>query len=177
MQDVEETRVYTRKATITDWYVRLFPLVAAHVQKNGGSLEEAKEIFQEAIVMYYEKQRFTDFIPKENDEAYLFGIAKKRWLKHSISRNRYEQLSKFDKAEEKEEQLNSAKLLHQLKQAGERCLTILQAFYYEKLTMTQLAGRFGYTSERSATVQKYKCLEKVREQVKNKALNYEDFIS
>ena len=32
--------------------------------------------------------------------------------------------------------------------------------------MNEIAGHFGYRSIRSATVQKYKCLEKVRDHVK-----------
>lgn len=178
MQDIEETRVHTRKATITEWYVEVFPSVAVYIQKNGGKLEEAKEAFQEAIVLYYEQLNFTGFKPDKNHKAYLFGIAKNRWLKQCKDKSRYEPLlDRFDTAEVKEEQLNSKKLLHYLKQTGEKCLNMLQAFYYEKLTTMQLADRFGYTSERSATVQKYKCLEKVRDQVKSKALGYEDFLS
>jgi hypothetical protein len=42
--------------------------------------------------------------------------------------------------------------------------------------MTQVAETFGFSGVRSATVQKYKCIEKVRETVKQKALTYEDFL-
>jgi hypothetical protein len=42
--------------------------------------------------------------------------------------------------------------------------------------MKELADLFGYAGERSATVQKYKCIEKVRETVKEQSLAYEDFI-
>jgi hypothetical protein len=41
--------------------------------------------------------------------------------------------------------------------------------------MKQIAQRFGLSGERSAAVQKHKCLEKVRNTVKEKALTYEDF--
>jgi len=46
-------------------------------------------------------------------------------------------------------------------------MDLLQAFYYFKTPMREIAEEFGYRSERSATVQKYKCLEKVRDTVKN----------
>jgi hypothetical protein len=42
--------------------------------------------------------------------------------------------------------------------------------------MVKVAQLFGFSGERSATVQKYKCIEKVRETVKQKALTYEDFL-
>jgi hypothetical protein len=34
----------------------------------------------------------------------------------------------------------------------------------------------GFANEHSASAQKYKCLEKVREIVKQKSLTYEDFV-
>ena len=43
---------------------------------------------------------------------------------------------------------------------------MLQAVYYFKYSMQELAEEFGFRSVRSATVQKYKCLEKVRNEVK-----------
>jgi predicted DNA-binding protein YlxM (UPF0122 family) len=55
-------------------------------------------------------------------------------------------------------------------------MELLRAFYYDKLSMRKIAGQFDFNSERSATVQKYKCLEKVRDIVKEKSLTYEDFL-
>lgn len=43
------------------------------------------------------------------------------------------------------------------------------------MSMEDLAGRFGYSIVRSATVQKYKCLKKVRDSIKEKSMSYEDF--
>jgi len=177
MTIIDEVNVQSRKEIIADWYVDVFPLVAKYIQKNGGNLEEAKEVFQEAIVIYYEKLTFTDFSPVKTDQAYLLGIAKNRWLKHCSELTCHESINNVEIAEDKEEEPITQKLLHYLKLTSERCLDLLQAFYFEKLTMGQLADRFGYTSERSATVQKYKCLEKVRDQVKRKSLSYEDFLS
>ncbi len=177
MTITNEIEVHSRREIIAEWYVEIFPLFATYVQRNGGELEEAKEIFQEAIVLYYEKLTFTDFRPEKTDKAYLFGIAKNRWLRYCSERTHYEHLGRFDIEEKKEEKPDTMKLLRYLKQTGEKCLNILQAFYFEKLTMTQLADRFGYSSERSATVQKYKCLEKVRDQIKSKSLSYEDFLN
>lgn len=176
MTVIDQVSVRSRSEIITAWYIEAFPLFAAFVQRKGGDLEEAKEVFQEAIVLYYEKQISSDFCPEKTNRAYLLGIAKNRWFKYSAKRNLYEGLSHIDMADEKDPAPITQKLLYYLKLTGEKCMDMLQAFYYEKLDMVQLAKRFGYKSERSATVQKYKCLEKVRDEVKRKSLCYEDFI-
>ncbi len=127
-------------------------------------------------MVYYEKLVIHNFNPEKSDKAYLYGIAKNKWLTYCAKRMRYESLTNLDVIAEKEQELKTQKLIQHLKQTGKKCMDLLQAFYYEKLTMAQLANRFGYRSKRSATVQKYKCLEKVRDEVKRKSLSYEDFI-
>ena len=177
MEIIDEVSVRARSEIIAEWYTSVFPLVAAYVQRNGGDLEGAKEIFQDSIIQYYEKLTTSEFSPDKSDEAYLLGIAKNKWIKYCSNPKHHEHLSQIEVADEREPEPITQKLLNYLKQSGERCMDLLQAFYYEKLTMAQLANRFGYRSERSATVQKYKCLEKVRNQVKRNSLSYEDFLN
>jgi len=44
------------------------------------------------------------------------------------------------------------------------------------MSLQEIADEYGYSGVRSATVQKFKCLEKVRESVKEKSLVYDDFM-
>lgn len=160
-------------------YQDAFPLVASHVKKMGGSFEEAKDIFQDALIIYYERIRFKGLTLRFTEKAYLFGIAKFLWNK------RYKVTSKespldvhgdLDAADTVYEEVSSAKLTHLLHTAGQKCMQLLSAFYYERLDMGTLAARFGFSGSRSATVQKFKCLEKVKETVKEKSLSYEDIM-
>jgi len=72
--------------------------------------------------------------------------------------------------------LSDKRILRLLQAAGRKCMEVLTAFYYEKLDMQELAHRFGFSGTRSATVQKFKCLQKVKQVVKEKSLQYEDFV-
>lgn len=173
---VEELTTRVRKDTIAKWYLEVFPKVATYVQKRGGDLETAKDLFQESIIITYEKLTLEGFRPSVSVEAYLTGIAKNKWLKYCAEQKRSESLDHVDMKDEKEQEPSKHKLLAILRSTGDKCLQILQAFYYEKLPMTQLSQRFGFKSERSATVQKFKCLEKVRDMVKQKSLSHEDFL-
>jgi len=177
MNTIEEVNLTTRSEKIADFYLSCFPTVATFVRRRGGDLEEAKEVFQESLVLFYEKTALEGFVPEKGAHAYLLGIAKNKWLKTLERRSRNERLGDREAVEESSAEPMTEKLLQFLQLAGERCMNLLQAFYYEKLSMNQLARRFGYGSERSVTVQKYKCLEKVRTQVKQKSMTYEDFLS
>ncbi|MEM0941355.1 MAG: sigma-70 family RNA polymerase sigma factor [Bacteroidota bacterium] len=173
---IEDIALQNREAMILKWYEEVFPKAAAYIQQMGGNLEEAKEVFQESLIVCYEKLSTNSFFPEVSTEAYLIGIVKKRWLKYRSKSESNIRLEGLEITEEKTQKPLSGKLLQYLKESGERCMDLLQSFYYEKLTMRQLADRFGYANERSVTVQKYKCLEKVRDRVKQKSLAYEDFL-
>ena len=60
-------------------------------------------------------------------------------------------------------------LLYRCEYRSQECLELLTAFYYEHLPLRDIATKFGFNGTRSATVQKYKCLEKVREKIKTEA--------
>ncbi|HAA14638.1 MAG TPA: RNA polymerase subunit sigma-70 [Cytophagales bacterium] len=173
---LEDITQKNRSARIADWYEKVFPKVGAYIKRQGGSLEEAKELFQEALVIYFEKISGGNFQPDKSDDAYLFGMVKHLWFKHLQTQQQWDDLDPTDTREELTAELRVEKLVLLLKQSGQRCLELLQSFYYERLSMQKVSERFGYKSERSATVQKYKCLEKLRAEVKDKSLNYEDFL-
>ncbi|HBW79381.1 MAG TPA: RNA polymerase subunit sigma-70, partial [Sphingobacterium sp.] len=74
-----------------------------------------------------------------------------------------------------EESPSSARLFRFLEIAGRKCLELLKSFYYDQMSLQEIADEYGYSGVRSATVQKFKCLEKVRESVKEKSLVYDDW--
>jgi len=113
---------------------------------------------------------------KTNEKAYLLGIAKHLWLKQHRDNSKLTPLSDLDLEVEESTQASDKKVLNFLQTAGKKCMDLLRSFYYDGLQLADAAELFGFSGVRSATVQKYKCLEKVRETVKQKALTYEDFI-
>ncbi|HEY8896780.1 MAG TPA: sigma-70 family RNA polymerase sigma factor [Niastella sp.] len=168
-----------RKILFMQLYRQAFPLVAKYVHTMGGTFEEAKDIFQDALVIYYEKLATSDVTLRYSERSYILGIAKHLWAKKNKSNNRYTSLpdSLQDIAmEESAGQSSTEKLLELLHNSGKKCMELLRAFYYDKLPMHKIASLFKFSGERSATVQKYKCLEKVRDIVKEKSLTYEDFL-
>lgn len=168
----------TREAWLTRLYLTTFPSVAHYVNRKGGSLDEAKDIFQDALVIYYEKAVANAMQLTHSEKSYLMGIAKHLWYHHQQKQKGHlsEDVSNYTELINDEPLIPSAKrLLRYLETAGQKCMEMLQAFYYDKQSMKEIAERFGLSGERSAAVQKHKCLEKVRDKVKKKSLTYEDF--
>ena len=169
-------KTVNREQLLMELYKSAFPPLAKYVAKMGGSVDDAKDVFQDALVIYYEKAIAGNLVAADG-KAYLLGIAKHLWFKKFKEQSNTLPLdNSMEQADEAEQQISNNKVLQFLETAGKRCMELLSAFYYHKLPMKDAAEQFGYAGERSVTVQKYKCLEKVRDTVKEKSLSYADFI-
>lgn len=178
LAEKELTIADDREAFFEVLYKAAFPKAAHFVRKMNGTLSDARDIFHDALVIFYEKIRDEEVTFQASPEAYLLGISKHLWLKKHRRDSDKVALDALEReiaippdyfASDTDHQL-----LHIVKQAGKKCLDMLQAFYYQKLSMKNIAARFRYASERSATVQKYKCLEKIRNHVKQNGISYEE---
>ena len=152
--------------SIIELYRDSFPDVARMVRRKGGTLEEAKDAFHDALLIYMEKEKAGRLQLRSSPKAYLLGTARICWLR---ARGATVALPEaFDAAEpedvdmEEREQNLQASLIR----SGKKCIELLKAFYYDHCSMQDIAARFGFNGTRSATVQKYKCLEKVRKEIK-----------
>ena len=161
-------------------YLNVFPSVARFVRKQNGSLADAKDVFHDALIIFFEKKRDGLLEVRLTDDAYIFGIVKHLWIKKSKENQRIlltETESMISLPQDFETDFETNSILAFLRSTGQKCMTLLQAFYYEKKSLESIQALFNFSSVRSATVQKFKCLEKVRDLVKRKSKQYEDFIN
>lgn len=174
----EQAVTVDRRWELLALYKRTFPRVAADLAARGASLDDVKDAFHDAIVIVYERKVAGKPAP-ESESAYILGITRHLWYRRCRDQRR-EPLSGLDPDAlcdvEAFESPSSSKLTRLLETAGRRCLDLLRAFYYDRRDLADIADDFGYSGIRSATVQKYKCLEKVRDHAMERGMHYADFL-
>lgn len=177
------TATATKLTTEEKWisiYKNTFPSAARWIASKGGTLEEAKDIFQETLIDVYEKQGWNELSNVQNESAFLFGTLKNKWYKYYSRKQLKISLEEFDSgafiSEDSPEQVAESMLLSFLSKSGEKCMQLLSAFYFQKASLRNIASKFGFSGIRSATVQKQKCLQKVQLSIREKSLSYEDFL-
>ena len=161
-----------REAVFEHLYEAVFPGVARFVRRQGGAPDDARDVFHDALIILYEKAVAGKLSLDGAPEAYLTGIARHLWYRRRRDAPALVELEPgiADNIEAEADPPPSRRhLLRFLEAAGRRCMDLLQAFYYQRLSMREIAQEFGFAGERSATVQKYKCLEKVRSHVKSQS--------
>lgn len=152
-------------------YKSHFPMIQHFVMNNNGSFDDAKDIFQEAMITLYEKVQNDSFTLTCQIKTYLFSICKHLWLKRLQQLGRYntplnaeeESVSvEVDLEEFNKKDAAFAIMDRALNSLGEPCKSLLEGYYLNKKGMQELAADFGYTNADNAKNQKYKCLMRLK---------------
>ncbi|AEM71583.1 RNA polymerase sigma factor, sigma-70 family [Allomuricauda ruestringensis DSM 13258] len=180
MELKEKTSVKQGTAkNMRETYEAAFPKVARFVKKMGGSLDDAKDIFHDAMVVYYELKSKNENNIHTSEVAYILGIAKHMWIKKYNGQRIHVSLNLMENQIVIPEDYNlgvqDKKLLSLLSLTGKKCMELLRTFYFKRTALDELTKVLGYPNKHAASVQKYKCLETLRNFVKKNALSYDDF--
>lgn len=152
-------------------YKSHFTMIQHFVLNNNGSFDDARDLFQEAMITLYEKVQSDSFVLSCQIKTYLFSICKNLWLKRLKQMGKYSaplsteeesiavdaDLEEFQKKDAAFSIMNRA-----LNSLGEPCKSLLEGYYLNKKGMQELADDFGYTNADNAKNQKYKCLMRLK---------------
>lgn len=163
LQDGRQEKAFAR-------LYKYFPKVEKHILINSGSKEEALDIFQDALVLLYQKVNAGEMSADVKIDGFLINSCRLLWsneLRKKKVRNGDDSSLGGLKSEaddkdhfEQEEKFNI--IDNALKKLGNKCRKLLELFYYKSLSMDEIAKEFGYKTVKSAKVQKYKCMESAR---------------
>jgi len=152
-------------------YVAYFPMILQLIINNNGNEDDAKDIYQEAIIVLYNKVKAGDFELSSKLKTYIYSICRRLWLKRLTQLNRYggdirdfqEYLPVEDEVESHNDRdIQFDKMENALQLLGEPCKTIMEDFYIYNRSMQEICERFGYTNADNAKTQKYKCLQRLK---------------
>jgi RNA polymerase sigma factor (sigma-70 family) len=149
-----------------------FPIVAQYIIKNSGSEEDARDVFQEAIIVLYDKINKGDFVLSSRLQTYIYSVSRIIWLKKLNSNNpitvsMHQELEETlvmedDLQESHTKEMQFHLMEESLTLLGEPCQTIIKDFYIHDLSMQEICEKFGYTNANNAKTQKYKCLQRLK---------------
>ena len=132
---------------------------------------QALDIFQDSVIILYENIVSGKFVKTNSTlKTYLFAIAKNILLKKHRDAKRIANNpidlenveigeSFFDPIEEEKYE----KAMQAFADTKEPCKSILKMYYYQKLSMDEIAGMLGYKSGDVVKNQKLRCIKSLRE--------------
>lgn len=157
--------------SLSEMYRTFFPMVLKMILNNNGDEEDAKDIFQEALIVLYDKVQQDDFTLNSQLKTFLYSVCRRLWLKRLNSKGFFDlDIQDFaehipvddDLQQHREKEMQFLLMEQSLKLLGEPCQTIIQDFYLHQLSMQEICEKFGYTNADNAKTQKYKCLQRLK---------------
>ena len=156
-------------------YKDFFPLVRFLVVENGGTLEDAEDIFQDGIIIIYNKININQLVLTSSFKTYMYSVCRNLWLQKLNKRKAI-----FDKLNDVEEYIDLPKdmlqeasieetELHRIIQIhflslADDCQKLLRLFI-KNIPLREIASILGYKTEKYAKTRKYLCKEELKKRI------------
>lgn len=155
-------------AVVRAFYRAHLPAVRSYVIQNSGTSTDAQDVFQEAMSVLWLQAKEGRLAPGSDPGAFLFRVAKNKWLdvvrsaahRHMkvVHDERTEQVPAAS-TDEVEERL--ARLRGVYDKLDDKCRQVLDRFYFERKDLATIAGEMGVEVDSIRTI-KYRCMMKLR---------------
>ena len=145
--------------------------IVTMVLSNNGNTAQAKDIFQETVIAFYENVIEETFKGESSISTYLYSIARFKWLnqikKDTVRTEHHSKASDSPITEESAlsmfvENEKQAKVLEVLALLGESCKKLLIASIYHNQSMKDIVAELNYVNEQVARNKKYKCIKSLK---------------
>ncbi len=158
-------------------YALNFNVMERYILQNSGSEEDAKDVYQDAFIAVWRNVQLDRFAPNSEGEfsAYLFRVAKNKWIDElrkrkgrnmvSVEDGLDESVEPMEEPDEIDAYIDIVKKKYRL--LGARCRELLSRFYFRRQSLGEIAAVFDWTAA-SAKNNKYRCLKQLRDLVLKK---------
>lgn len=146
-----------------------YPGIKKLIKDNNGTKEDAEDVFQETLLVLYRKVQKNELVLSSALKTYFTSISKNLWYNELRKRGKEISFVQNYTAEtsiaEEDETLKKAEMAFVL--LGKKCQELLVLFYFKKLNMIEIARQLEFSNEKVAKNQKYRCLEKAKQNYHN----------
>ena len=154
-------------------YETCLPYVKKFIVQNSGSIEDAEDIFQKALLQVAVRYKKEAFEIKIDFDAYLFGVCKNLWRRElKLKKNRVTNDPVIELVSEDKhqaialvEQKRHELFVEKLHLISENCKLIL-TLHFAKVSCAEIAEEHGYSSEIVVRQRVFKCKKQLIDLIK-----------
>jgi len=150
-------------------YKKYYRMMTKLVMTNNGTEQEAKDIYQDALIVFWQKVMKGDLILTSKISTYIYSICQNLWRKELDRKSRLTN-EKRERSETMDyEREERGRIVHEcIGELGETCQKILTYFYFDGMSMLDIAEKLGFANTDTAKTKKYKCKQRLDKLVKSK---------
>jgi len=157
-------------------YQKYYRMMVRMIINNSGTEEEAQDIFQDSLIIFWEKVINNELQLTSKISTYLYSICQNLWRKELDRKKRLSREEKDGEIPPEHDQNEIIKIMHAcINELGETCKQVLTLYYFDKLSMKEIADKLSFSNADTAKTKKYKCKQELDKLVKSK-YTIEDFV-
>lgn len=145
-----------------------WPEAKRFLKALGCPANDAEDIFQEALIIYCRKKEDSTFVLTVDPFVYVRNTAKLLWYNQARKQNNHPAIDLEPEIQQldddwfqKEMKLKAVEIA--ILQLGKQCRELLELFYGLGWNMVDIAKKIGLRNDKVAKAQKYRCLQKAKE--------------
>ncbi len=160
------------EAALLELYSSNWKPVSSYILRNNGSIDDAKDMLQEALVVLWERVRSGRFEQSAKLSTFVFATARNIWLRR-LARRRRESTGGLEvedipdgnqsPLEELVENEQTVLLHSAMEKLGEPCRSLLLLFYWEERSLESIALALGFANAATVKSKKYQCKKALRQ--------------
>lgn len=149
-------------------YQKNYRMMVRLVTSNNGTEEEAKDIYQEAVVVFWQKANSGNLVLTSKMSTYIYSICLNLWRKELDRKKRYSNEEKDTKEYQDQDKNERVKIIQEcIGKLDETCRNVLTYYYFDGMSMKDIAEKIGFANTDTAKTKKYKCKKKLDELIKS----------
>lgn len=150
-------------------YKKYYRMMTKLVISNNGSEDEAKDIYQDALIVFWQKVIGGQLILTSRISTYLYSVCLNLWRKELDRKNRLSHEERDEAQYMDNDREEREKIIHEcINELGDTCKRILTYYYFEKMSMQDIAEKLDFANTDTAKTKKYKCKKRLDQLVKQK---------
>ena len=156
-------------------YKEFFPLIRFLVTENGGLEEDAEDIFQDGIIILYNKISLNQLSLTSSFKTYMYSVCRNLWLQKLNKRKAiFDKLTDVEgfidlpqdillEASLEEAEMHRIIQIHFLSLPDD-CQKVLKLFL-KNIPLREIAGIMGFKTENYAKTRKYLCKQELKKRI------------
>lgn len=150
-------------------YKKYYRMMVKMVVANSGSEEEAKDIYQEALIVFWQKAISGKFTLTSKISTYLYSICLNLWRKELDRKSRLSDEEKDGTEYIEDDKEERIKIINEcINQLGDTCRKVLTYYYFDGMSMSDIAKKLNFATPDTAKTKKYKCKKRLDKLIKSK---------
>jgi RNA polymerase sigma factor (sigma-70 family) len=150
-------------------YKKYYRMMTKLVISNSGTEDEARDVYQDALIVFWEKARSGKLVMTSKISTFIYSICLNLWRKELERKSRLSNEEKDDVEYQDMESEERDRIIRDcINELGDTCRRILMYYYFDGLSMNDIAEKLGYANTDTAKTKKYKCKKRLDELVKSK---------